>query len=98
MTLSDRAVSYLRTTVPVLWGSLIALLLRTLPDLPAEVATALESEAVVGAIVALAIVVWYWVWRRLEPHVPDWLTRIVLGSAAAPTYPTVTPDVERTTA
>ena len=98
MTLSDRAVSYLRTTVPVLWGSLIALLLRTLPDLPAEVATALESEAVVGAVVALSIVVWYWVWRRLEPHVPDWLTRIVLGSAAAPTYPTVTPDVERTTA
>ncbi len=92
MTLSDRAVSYLRTAVPVLWGSLIALLLRTWPDVPPEVATALQSEAVVGAIVALSIVAWYWLWRRAEPHIPDWLTRLVLGSAAAPTYAPVTAD------
>ncbi|WP_158609493.1 hypothetical protein [Cellulomonas triticagri] len=35
---------------------------------------------------AVAITLWYAVARRVEQHIPDWLTRVVLGSAATPTY------------
>lgn len=90
-TLSDRAVSHLRTIVPTLWGSLVALLLGWVaPHLPGDVgqllADALGGEAAVALVVAAAIAGWYALWRRVEPRIPDWLTRIVLGSASAPSY------------
>lgn len=89
--LSDRAVSYLRTFVPVWWGALVTLALAwATPHLPETVSAALadllRSEAALALITALAIALWYWVWRRLEAHVPDWLVRIVLGSAQTPGY------------
>src|SRR5690554_3700245 len=87
MTLSDRAVSYLRTIVPVLWGSLLSAVLPSLPWLPVEVVEWLSGDAAALAVTALAIAAWYVIWRKLEPHVPDWLTRLVLGSAQAPQYP-----------
>ena len=87
MTLSDRAVSYLRTIVPVLWGSLLSAVLPALPWLPVEVVEWLSGDAAALAVTALAIAAWYVVWRWLEPHVPDWLTRFVLGSAQPPIYP-----------
>ena len=90
-TLSDRAVSYLRTVVPVLWGSLVGLLLGWVaPHLPGELgdtlADLLGGEAAIALVSGLAIAGWYALWRRVEPRIPDWLTRIVLGSASAPTY------------
>lgn len=87
MTLSDRAVSYLRTIVPVLWGSLLSATLPSLPWLPAEVVAWLSGDAASLAVTALAIAAWYSIWRYVEPHIPDWLTRLVLGSAQAPAYP-----------
>lgn len=91
VALSDRAVSYLRTFVPVWWGALVTLALAWVtPHLPGTVSAALadllRSEAALAVITAAAIAVWYWVWRRLEAHVPDWLVRIVLGSALTPGY------------
>jgi len=90
-TLSDRAVSYLRTAVPVLWGSLVGLVLGWVaPHLPGDLgqllADFLGGEAALTFVVALAIAGWYALWRRVEKRIPDWLTRIVLGSAAAPSY------------
>lgn len=90
-TLSDRAVSYLRTAVPVLWGSLVGLVLGWVaPYLPGDLgrllADFLGGEAALTFVVALAIAGWYALWRRVEKRIPDWLTRIVLGSAAAPSY------------
>jgi len=87
MNLSDRAVSYLRTIVPVLWGSLLSAVLPSLPWLPDEVTAWLSGDAASLAVTALAIAAWYVAWRHLEPHVPDWLTRLVLGSAQPPAYP-----------
>lgn len=89
--LSDRAVSYLRTVVPTVWGSLVALLLGwAAPHLPGDLgqalADALGGEAAVTLVVAVAIAGWYALWRRVEPRIPDWLTRIVLGSASTPSY------------
>lgn len=89
--LSDRAVSYLRTIVPVLWGSIVATILRVIsPHLPGEVGQALAdflaSELALSLVTAAGIAGWYWVWRRLERRIPDWLVRLVLGSARTPGY------------
>jgi len=83
--ISDRAVSYLRTVVPVLWGSAVAWLL-TVVVLPAEVTDLLTSDLAITAATALVVGAWYIAWRWAEPHIPDWLTRLVLGSAQTPTY------------
>lgn len=95
--LSDRAVALLRTAVPALWGTVTAALLGWLATyLPTELhealADALAAPVVSAVVVAAAIAAWYWVWRRLEPHIPDWLTRVVLGSARTPIYAPVTHD------
>lgn len=90
MNLSDRAVSYLRTAVPVLWGSLLGLLLPYVPWLPEAVAQWLSGEVVIGLVTGGVIVAWYWVWRKVEHLVPDWVVRVVLGSAQTPTYGDVT--------
>ena len=89
--LSDLAVSHLRTAVPVLWGSLLATLLRLItPHLPGDVAAALAdllgSELALTLVTAAAIAAWYAAWRWAEPRIPDWLTRLVIGSARAPGY------------
>ena len=89
--LSDRAVYYLRTIVPVLWGSIVATILRVIsPHLPGDVGQALadflESELALSLVTAAGIAGWYWVWRRLERRIPDWLVRLVLGSARTPGY------------
>lgn len=94
-TLSDRAVSYLRTAVPIAWGTLVTYLLGWVsPHLPGDLGPllvdALGGEAAVTLVVALAIASWYAGWRIVEPRLPDWLTRIVLGSATPPVY---SPDV-----
>lgn len=86
MSLSDRAVSILRTVVPSLWGSAILFVTANLA-LPEPLVEYLGSEATVAVVTALAITGWYAVWRTLEPQLPAWLTRIVLGSNQAPSYP-----------
>jgi hypothetical protein len=94
VNLSDRAVSYLRTVVPVLWGSLIGLLVQSAAWLPAPVIAWLSGEAAVGVVTAGAIAAWYAVWRWAEPRIPDWLTRVVLGSAQAPAYGVLLGEVQ----
>jgi hypothetical protein len=96
-SLGDRGASILRTAIPALWGAAAAQLLAWIaPSLPGDagdsLTTLLESEVALGFITAVAIAVWYALWRVVEPHIPDWLTRLVLGSAAAPTYAKTTPE------
>jgi len=83
MNLSDKVVSLLRTVVPVIWGSLIAWLL-TLVALPTPVTGFLTNQT--DIVVVVAIAGWYAAFRWLEPRLPAWLTRIVLGSNLTPTY------------
>lgn len=83
--ISDRAVSTLRTVVPVLWGSAVAWLL-TVVVLPTEVTDLLTSDLAITAVTAVVVGAWYIAWRWAEPHVPDGLSRLVLGSARSPSY------------
>ncbi|GEA79925.1 hypothetical protein [Cellulomonas uda] len=89
--LSELAVATLRTAVPALWGTLVAALLAVLAGhLPDDVTDALAgvlaSDVVLGLVVTLVIALWYWLWRRVEQHLPLWLVRLVLGSARTPVY------------
>jgi hypothetical protein len=96
-SLGDYGASLLRTAVPSLWGTALAALLAwVLPRVPGDVGEALSSllgsELVTGLLVAASIAAWYAVARWLEPRLPAWLTRLVLGSSAAPTYTRTTSD------
>lgn len=97
--LSDRAVATLRTAVPGLWAACVTTLIAWLsaqPWAPADVvawlADALGDDLAVALVVSAVLAAWYWLWRRLEPLVPAWLVRIVLGSARTPTYAPVSRD------
>jgi hypothetical protein len=79
--------SILRTLVPALWGSLVAWLIGVVPILsPLEAHLLGLSDVILPVITAVIIAAWYAFWRWLEPRLPDWLTRAVLGSAKAPVY------------
>lgn len=80
--------SILRTVVPALWGSLIAWLIGALPILaPLQSDLTGLADVLLPVLTAVIIAAWYAFWRWLEPRLPDWLTRAVLGSAKAPVYP-----------
>lgn len=81
--MSDRLISWLRTVVPGLWSALVAWLVTL--GLPAVVADALSGlgDKVVVAVVLAAV---YAALRWLEPRMPAWLVRILLGSAQTPKY------------
>jgi hypothetical protein len=80
--------SILRTLVPALWGSLVAWLIGVVPVLaPLQAHLLGLSDVILPVITAVIIAAWYAFWRWLEPRLPDWLTRAVLGSAQAPVYP-----------
>lgn len=95
MNISDRVVSILRTVVPTAWGAAIAWLLATVA-LPTALAEYLAGEATVVVVTTLVIGLWYSLWRWLEPRLPAWLTRIVLGSNQPPEYNTtvILPPIE----
>jgi hypothetical protein len=83
MIMSDRVVGWLRTVFPGAWSALISWLITLgLPDIVTG-ALGNAGELVVLPIV-LAIV--YPLVRWIEPYLPDWLTRVLLGSAISPTY------------
>jgi len=77
----------LRTVVPALWGSVIAWLVGVLPILaPLQDDLLGLADVALPVITAVIIGAWYAFWRWLEPRLPDWLTRAVLGSAKTPVY------------
>lgn len=79
--------SILRTVVPALWGSFIGWLLALVPILePLRGELLSYSDVLLPIVSAVLIGAWYAFWRWLEPRLPDWLTRIVLGSSKTPVY------------
>lgn len=79
--------SILRTLVPALWALLIGKALVLVPALEPLRADLLAYGDWLAVFLSVALIgAWYAFWRWLEPRLPDWLTRAVLGSAKAPTY------------
>ena len=88
---SNLIVSYLRTGVPILWGVIVTSLLRLIagvidPALFNHVSSFLNDPMTISFITGLVTILWYAVWRKLEKVLPDSVTRLVLGSSAAPSY------------
>lgn len=85
MTASDWLRSVVRTVLPGAWSAFV-LWLASL-GLPQSFTDWLNSETVATQVVQLAaFAVVYGFVRYIEPHIPDWLTRVFLGSAKQPTY------------
>lgn len=95
--MSDRLTAWVRTVTPRLWGAAVTALLAFLAahapwalELLDLLGIDLTSPAVVAGVILLVDVVvtaaWHWVWSRLQPHLPDAVVRLVLGSASTPTY------------
>lgn len=87
----DVMTSWLRTTVPTLWGASVTAATTALaPHLPAGLGDAaaawLGSEATTLAVAVGAVAVWHATWRRLERRAPRWLVRLALGSPRTPSY------------
>jgi hypothetical protein len=80
-------VSVLRTVVPYVWGLVIGWLITILPVLqPLEEQLLGIAELALPVLIAVISAAWYAFWRWLEPRLPKWLTRAVLGSAKTPVY------------
>ena len=58
--------------------------MHLLGDVGQALVDLLESELALSLVTAEGIAGWYWFWRRLERGIPDWLVRLVLGSARTP--------------
>lgn len=81
----------LRTIVPALWGSAITWAIGVAPALaPMQGQLLGLADLALPVITAVIIGAWYALWRWLEPRLPDWLTRALLGSAKTPVYPAAT--------
>lgn len=92
-TIGDYAASWIRTTVPILWGVLLTQITIRIPC----VHDFLQSQQIIGLGVAIAGAIttaWYSLWRKIEPKLPPWMTRIVLGSNTTPIYVTP-PETEK---
>ena len=96
----DLMTSWLRTTVPTLWGATVtAGLAAAGPHLPAwaagPLAGALGDESTALLVTVTTVALWHAVWRRTETHVPRWVARAALGSSRRPTYPPRNPPDHR---
>lgn len=83
--MSDWLRSLLRTVLPGAWSVLVLWLASI--GLPDSFTAWLGSDQVVTQVVQIAsAAVVYAFLRWVEPRMPDWLTRVFLGSARPPTY------------
>lgn len=80
-------ISVLRTVVPYVWGLFIGWLITAVPVLqPLENELLSIGTLALPVLIAVISAAWYAFWRWLEPRLPDWLTRAVLGSSRSPKY------------
>jgi len=80
---SDQLTAWLRTVVPAAWSALVAYLVTAgapewLTQPLGAAGDVLVVPVVLGAVYALL--------RAVEPHLPAWLTRLLLGSTKPPVY------------
>jgi hypothetical protein len=79
--------SVLRTLLPIWWGSFVLWLLAMVPALePIRDLLLGQETLIVNGAVAIALAGWYALCRWLEPHLPKWLTVILMGSNKTPDY------------
>lgn len=82
--------SWLRTVVPALWSVAVAWAVSRIP----LVGQFVNELNLLGNLVVVPVVLGavYAALRWVEPKIPAWLTRVLLGSAKSPTYAPQNPD------
>ncbi|MGW1680567.1 hypothetical protein [Saccharopolyspora sp. NPDC002376] len=81
--MSDQLTAWLRTIVPAAWSALVAYLVTL--GAPDWLVNALGDAGPTLAVPMILGTVYAGL-RALEPRMPAWLTRIVLGSNTPPIY------------
>ncbi|HEV2782053.1 MAG TPA: hypothetical protein VGX25_21900, partial [Actinophytocola sp.] len=72
--------------MPAAWAALVVFLVKQF-GLPPAAEAWLSSAPVVDAVTNLAALAAVYAFVRwIEPRIPDWATRLLLGSARPPTY------------
>lgn len=95
--MSDRLTAWVRTVTPKLWAALVTALLAWFAvhapwalELLELIGVDLTSEVTIGFVILLVdgvvLAAWHWAWSRLQPHLPDGVVRLVLGSVKSPVY------------
>lgn len=79
----DYSLSWLRTTIPVLWGALLAFLATRFPAVHGLVADNPHAYLLFEGVLT---VIWYSLWRAVEKHLPAWLTTLLMGANPQPVY------------
>lgn len=80
--LRNWGLSWIRTGVPILWGYFLTFLATRAP----AIHELLGNPYILGAVVGAVTLAWYALVRWLEPRLPAWLTRLVIGAATPPLY------------
>ncbi|MFF0148730.1 hypothetical protein ATK36_5947 [Amycolatopsis sulphurea] len=81
--LGNQLTSWLRTVVPGIWAAIVAWLVTLgLPASATDWLSGLGNQVLVPLVLALV----YALLRGLEPAMPPWLTRLLLGSNRPPAY------------
>jgi hypothetical protein len=80
--MNDSITSLARTIAPILAGAIISWLLTLGIDVDPQ-----AQASLIIFITALIQAAYYALVRSIEPHLPVWLRRALLGSAKQPTYP-----------
>lgn len=81
-SLRDWGLSWIRTGVPVLWGLLLTFLASRAPAIYELV----NNPYAAGLAVGLVTLAWYSLARWVEPRLPAWLTRVIIGANTPPQY------------
>jgi hypothetical protein len=85
--LGNQLTSWLRTVVPGLWATLVTWLVSFgLPASMTDWLGWLGNQVIVPIVLAIV----YALLRRLEPGMPPWLTRLLIGSNRPPQYAAAT--------
>lgn len=82
--MSDKVIAWLRTVVPALWGVAVAWLVTRVPAL-SGIADGLNGVGL-SILVPVAVAAWKVVFSAAEGALPSWLTAVLLGHPAVPTY------------
>ena len=82
--MSDKVIAWLRTVVPALWGVVVAWVVTRIPAL-SGLADGLNGVGL-SILVPVAVAAWKLVFNAVENALPSWLTAVLLGHPAAPSY------------
>lgn len=85
--MNDMLTSWVRTTVPAAWSTVIALA-AVHGLLPGDAVA--PARSIAGPVLVpftLAVVYAGLRWLETQPWMPRWLTTLLLGSARPPAYP-----------